>query len=102
MKKLSLFTIVALAMFSCNSTKETTQETSRTANTQEKGRPNPETMFAEMDTNKDGKLSKDEVKGPLSEKFSEIDSNSDGYISKEELKNMPKPERGGQGGGQRR
>lgn len=98
--------VVALAMISCNSTKETTQETSketsRTVNTQEKGRPNPEEMFTQMDANKDGKLSKDEVNGPLKENFSKIDTNSDGYISKEELKNMPKPERQGQGGGQRR
>jgi Ca2+-binding EF-hand superfamily protein len=102
MKNLSLSMVVTLAMISCNSTKETTQETSRTVSTQEKGRPNPDEMFTKMDTNNDGKLSKEEAQGPLKENFSKIDTNSDGYISKEELKNMPKPERGGQGGGQRR
>ena len=41
--------------------------------------------------NKDGKLSKAEVKGPLANDFVKIDANSDGFISKEELSKAPKP-----------
>ena len=40
-----------------------------------------------MDTNKDGKLSKEEVKGPLKEQFSKIDTNNDDFITEQELKN---------------
>jgi Ca2+-binding EF-hand superfamily protein len=48
-----------------------------------------------MDTNEDGKLSKDEVKGPLANDFSKIDTNNDGFISKKELEKAPKPRQGG-------
>lgn len=48
-------------------------------------------LFLKMDMNKDDKLSKDEVKGPLANHFSEIDKNKDGFISKDELKKAPKP-----------
>ena len=48
-------------------------------------RPNATELISKMDTNKDGKLSKDEVKGPLSEHFSKVDSDKDGFITKEEL-----------------
>ena len=41
-----------------------------------------------MDANKDGKLSKDEARGPLSESFDRFDANSDGTISEEELARM--------------
>jgi Ca2+-binding EF-hand superfamily protein len=43
-----------------------------------------------MDTNKDGKLSKKEVKGPLSDDFSAIDSDNDNFISKVELQEVAK------------
>ena len=48
-------------------------------------RPSITDLMNQMDANKDGKLSKNEAKGPLSEQFSEIDTNKDGFISKEEL-----------------
>ncbi|MGY5353837.1 YHYH protein [Wenyingzhuangia sp. IMCC45467] len=54
-------------------------------------RPSIPQIMEHMDANKDGKLSKTEVKGPLQQEFSVIDKNKDGYISKEELENMPKP-----------
>jgi Ca2+-binding EF-hand superfamily protein len=102
MKKLILSLAVTSLLISCKSNQESTETVSKQARIVEvKGeRHNPEEMFAQMDSNNDGKLSKDEVKGPLNEKFSEIDSNSDGFISKNELTNAPKPER--QGGGQGR
>ena len=46
-------------------------------------------IFSSLDTDKDGALSKDEVKVSknklLAESFAEIDANSDGVLSKEEL-----------------
>jgi Ca2+-binding EF-hand superfamily protein len=55
-------------------------------------------MFAQMDANKDGFLSKAEIKGPLKNDFAKVDLNKDGLISKEELRKAPKPNRT-QGGG---
>jgi Ca2+-binding EF-hand superfamily protein len=49
-------------------------------------------LLKEMDKNKDGQLSKAEVKGPLKEIFTEIDTDEDGFISEKELKDAPKPE----------
>jgi Ca2+-binding EF-hand superfamily protein len=47
----------------------------------------PDKAFDKLDTNKDGFVTKDEVKGhPMLEKhFDEVDTNKDGKISKEEL-----------------
>ena len=50
-------------------------------------------LLKEMDKNEDGKLSKDEIKGPLKEDFSKVDTDEDGFITDEEFKNAPKPER---------
>ena len=55
--------------------------------------PSVDEIFKQLDANKDGKLAKKEVKGPLKNDFDKIDSNEDGFISKKELKNAPKPER---------
>ncbi|RKF15954.1 DUF1566 domain-containing protein [Alginatibacterium sediminis] len=46
-------------------------------------------IFSQMDRNKDGKLSKSEVKGPLAKDFDRIDRNSDGFISQDELPKRP-------------
>ncbi len=56
-------------------------------------RPSTAEIFEHMDANKDGKLSKEEVKGPLQRDFSKIDVNNDGFITKKELENAPKPKR---------
>ncbi|WP_452223375.1 YHYH protein [Lacinutrix chionoecetis] len=48
-------------------------------------RPSAAHLIKQLDTNKDGKLSKAEVEGPLQENFSTVDTNSDGFLSKEEL-----------------
>ncbi|MGS0524983.1 hypothetical protein ACU8V7_07015 [Zobellia nedashkovskayae] len=47
-----------------------------------------------MDANEEGKLSKDELKGPIKNDFATIDTDEDGFLSLEELKNAPKPKRG--------
>ncbi|HTA64966.1 MAG TPA: EF-hand domain-containing protein [Xanthomonadaceae bacterium] len=46
------------------------------------------TTFNDLDTNNDGRLSRDEVVGDteLSRNFDAIDTNKDGYISKDELR----------------
>ncbi len=41
--------------------------------------------FTMLDTNGDGKLSKQEARGPLANDFDRIDVNADGYISQSEL-----------------
>lgn len=61
---------------------------------QRKEPPSVEELFKEMDANEDGKLSKEEVKGPLKKDFAKIDADEDGFLSKEEIENAPKPERG--------
>ncbi|MFT5892982.1 MAG: Ca2+-binding EF-hand superfamily protein [Dokdonia sp.] len=68
------------------------------SNAQSKGeRPQKPPTYAKllekMDANEDGKLSQEEVKGPLKKKFTDVDTNEDGFISEEEFKNMPKPKR---------
>jgi Ca2+-binding EF-hand superfamily protein len=63
-------------------------------NSERRQPPSMEQLMEKMDTNKDQKLSKAEVKGPLADQFSQIDTNKDGFLSKTELENAPKPERG--------
>ncbi|MEO9893899.1 EF-hand domain-containing protein [Aurantibacter sp.] len=55
--------------------------------------PTFEKLVKEMDANEDGKLAKDEVKGPLAENFDTIDANEDGFISEDEFEKAPKPKR---------
>lgn len=56
-------------------------------------RPNSATIMEQIDSNKDGKLSKEEAKGPLQEQFSAIDTNEDGYLTQEELEKNRKENR---------
>ena len=102
-----VITIMTIALFaSCKSTSEaesaskTSQSTNKTSERRQGGQPNVEQLIAQMDANKDGKLSKTEVNGPLKNDFSKIDTDNDGFITEAELKNAPKPER--QGGQQSR
>jgi len=57
---------------------------------QKRGERDPEKMFAKVDTNSDGKISKDEAgkaeRPMLKEKFDEIDTNKDSFLDKDELK----------------
>ncbi|MEW4924769.1 YHYH protein [Algibacter sp. 2305UL17-15] len=62
---------------------EVAQETQR--GNSSGGRQRGEDHFKQMDSNKDGKLSQNEIKGPLKAHFSEIDTNDDGYLTQEEL-----------------
>src|SRR5262245_19744863 len=52
-------------------------------------RPSPEriveSILARMDTNKDGKISKDEAKDRIAENFAAIDTNKDVYLDRAEL-----------------
>lgn len=51
-------------------------------------------IISQMDRNGDGRLSKDEAKGPLEKDFLKIDTNKDGYLSKAEIKkSAPKGEK---------
>ena len=52
-------------------------------------------LLERLDTNKDGKLAKSEMKGPLADQFSTVDTNEDGFLSEEEFNNAPRPQRNG-------
>ncbi|CAH0529729.1 Lcl domain-containing protein [Vibrio hippocampi] len=46
------------------------------------GKRNP---FVDLDSNGDGKLSQQEVKGPLAQHFDKLDVNGDGYLTQDEI-----------------
>jgi Ca2+-binding EF-hand superfamily protein len=48
-------------------------------------------LIAKMDKNKDGKLSKDEIDGPLKNDFAKVDLNKDGFITEDEFKKAAPP-----------
>ena len=54
-----------------------------------------EKYLQKMDTDKDGKVSKDEWMQSYAEKFQKIDSNGDGYLSEEEMNAHQKEKWGG-------
>ncbi len=57
-----------------------------------KGPPSADKIIEKLDTDKDGKLSLEEVKADdrkrMADNFDKIDSDGDGYITKEELEAM--------------
>lgn len=53
-----------------------------------------EKMFARMDSNSDGVLTRSEFTGGAEKRFAHLDSNSDGSVTKEEF-NQPRGPRGG-------
>lgn len=76
--KFSTLLLVTAAFASCKSNQETTESN--------KGkRADVAQMFANMDSNKDGKISAIEAKGKLRENFRKRDRNNDGYITRDEL-----------------
>lgn len=96
MKKIThpiFLAMLVVSMAGCSSTKNTA------ANGQRNGGPSTTELLAQMDSNGDGKLSKSEVKGPLSNDFAKIDLDSDGFITAAELDKAPKPNRPSQGQG---
>ena len=52
--------------------------------------PSAEEMFKRLDTNQDGKLSKDEVPDRMKEKLDKSDANQDGFITLEEIRQTPR------------
>jgi Ca2+-binding EF-hand superfamily protein len=45
-----------------------------------------EQIFARLDTNKDGKISRAEAEGPLEKNFDQLDLNKDGFLDKSEVR----------------
>jgi Ca2+-binding EF-hand superfamily protein len=82
MNKKGLLVIMLISMFT---TVQSFAQEQRDSN-----KPKRENMFAKLDTDADGKLSKVEAdkaeKGKLKENFAAIDANKDGFIDKPELK----------------
>ncbi|MBU2997108.1 EF-hand domain-containing protein [Cellulophaga baltica] len=76
-KQFKILTAISLviAFTNCQAKKEVTnnkrQKTSK--------------LFASMDTNNDGKISKYEAKGELKKNFKQSDRNNDGFITKNEM-----------------
>lgn len=93
MKKLGLATAAIILFSLVNASAMYAQGKQKESNGPEAGPPSIENLFKKMDADKDGKLSKAEVKGPLKEDFTKVDVNDDGYLTKEELKKAPKPKR---------
>ena len=83
--KTTLMLAVITLLFSCNTK---AQEKKRERNHKP---PTIEKLFEQMDKNEDGKLSKEEIKGPLKNDFKKIDTNKDGFLSKKEIEKAPKP-----------
>jgi Ca2+-binding EF-hand superfamily protein len=82
MNKKGLLVIMLISMF--------TTAQSFAQEQQDGNKPKRENIFAKLDTDADGKLSKAEAdkaeKGKLTENFTAIDANKDGFIDKPELK----------------
>ncbi|WP_299217134.1 EF-hand domain-containing protein [uncultured Aquimarina sp.] len=88
--KMNLGLLIGLLAFMVSCTSNAQSKDSK-----ERGQkpPSVEEIFKMMDADEDGKLTKEEVKGPLKRDFSKIDTDEDGFITKEELEKAPKPER---------
>lgn len=90
--KITALSIIALVFTSCQLKGQSNNE-----ERQRRKPPSIDQLFEDLDANEDGKLSTEEVKGPLKNDFDKIDLNEDGFLSREELEKAPKPERNGNG-----
>ncbi len=89
--------LLCLGFTQCKSTEQTAQQppANRNQNQQQsrqQGPPSVDELFAKMDVNKDGKLSLEELEGPLKNDFSKIDTDGDGFLSRAEIEAAPKPQ----------
>jgi Ca2+-binding EF-hand superfamily protein len=91
MKKMLLI----LAVNTCFLMAVQAQDVDTTTSKHRKAPPSPERLMADLDENKDGKIAKDEVRGPLVERFDQVDLDGDGFLSAEELAQMPPPPKNG-------
>lgn len=78
--KILAVTSLVIAFTSCKSSQETSSTTPSKKNNQDVSQ-----LFKQMDSNKDGKISKSEAKGKLKENFKMRDKNNDGFITKNEM-----------------
>lgn len=99
----SIVGILIIATASCRTNKRVARD--QQANNRQ--RPNgqrpdgqrrtPAQMMAQMDANKDGRLSIKEAQGRLKNNFKTVDTNNNGFITLSELKAAPRPQRGPRG-----
>ena len=93
MKKFGIAAVAILLFSFINADALSAQDRKKDGNGPDDGPPSIENLFKQLDADKDGKLSKAEVKGPLKEDFDKVDANEDGYLSKEEIEKAPRPKR---------
>ena len=85
MKRTTIIFAVFLALSSIIASCKSVDTASSQNRQGRKGQPSVSELISKMDMNKDGKLSKKEVKGPLAQGFDKLDTNGDGFLSKEEI-----------------
>jgi len=90
MKRITLKGLMSLGAFTLFLTTPSFGQT--TQDKAPKQQKTVEQIFAEMDTNKDDKLSKEEAKDNIKTDFEKIDLDKNSFISKEELEKALKPE----------
>lgn len=76
-----VITVVTIALFTSCKSSETNKKQGNGQRGQG-GQPSVSQLLEQMDSNKDGKLSESEVKGPLKNDFSKIDTDEDVFFQK--------------------
>ena len=79
--------MIAIGLCSCQSKAQSDE------NRKQRKPPSIDQLFKDLDGNEDGKLSENEVKGPLKKDFAQVDLNEDGFLTREELEKAPKPKK---------
>jgi len=85
MKNTLLILLTFVSLISCKENQEKKRQQQPNGE-----RPSSSQIIVEMDSNEDGKLSKNEVKGPIADDFDTIDSNKDGFVTLDELNKASK------------